>query len=111
MNDSGEVAWEYDIDKNSALAGSLEGDLLLTTGTIDNNVHPANTYRMAEALIEANKRFDFFVFPGQRHGYGDMDDYWFWHRADYFVEHLLNDEPQEVDIEPLQEDVPTDEQP
>ncbi len=109
--DSGEVAWEYDIDKNSALAGRLEGDLLLTTGTIDNNVHPANTYRMAKALIEANKRFDFFVFPGQRHGYGDMSDYWFWHRADYFVEHLLDDEPQAVDIEPLREDAPSDERP
>jgi len=110
VNDSGKVAWEYDIDTNSALAGSLEGDLLLTTGTIDNNVHPANTYRMAKALIEANKRFDFFVFPGQRHGYrGRMGDYWFWLRADYFVEHLLGDEPQEVDIEPLQRERPVDE--
>ena len=32
---------------------------MLVTGDIDNNVHPANTYRLADALIKANKRFDF----------------------------------------------------
>ena len=102
VSDSGTVSFDFSIDKNSELAGNLEGDLLLTTGTIDNNVHPANTYRMAKALIDAGKRFDFFVFPGQRHGYGGMGDYWFWHRAEYFVEHLLGDERQDADIEPLQ---------
>ena len=37
---------------------------MLSTGDIDNNVHPANTYRLADALIKANKRFDFVVLPG-----------------------------------------------
>ncbi|MFO8099370.1 MAG: DPP IV N-terminal domain-containing protein [Salinibacter sp.] len=110
-DDSGEVAFDFSIDKNSELAGNLEGDLLLTTGTIDNNVHPANTYRMAQALIEAGKRFDFFVFPGQRHGYGSMDDYWFWLRAEYFAEHLLNDGRERTDIVPLQQETPTDDRP
>ena len=90
-NDEGEITFEYDIEKNSDLAANLKGHLLLTTGDIDNNVHPAGTFRMAEALIKANKRFDFFMFPGQRHGYGDMRDYWFWLRAEYFVTHLLGD--------------------
>ena len=31
---------------------------MLITGDIDNNVHPANTLRMVDALIKANKRFD-----------------------------------------------------
>jgi dipeptidyl-peptidase-4 len=91
VDDSGQVSFEYDIDKNSDLATNLKGHLLLTTGDIDNNVHHAGTHRIAEALIRNNKRFDFFVFPGQRHGYGDMSDYWFWLRAEYFVKHLLND--------------------
>jgi dipeptidyl-peptidase-4 len=91
VGDDGEVTFEYDIDKNSDLAKNLKGHLLLTTGDIDNNVHHAGTFRMAEALIRANKRFDFFVFPGQRHGYGNMSDYWFWLRAEYFVKHLLHD--------------------
>jgi hypothetical protein len=61
---------------------------------------------MAEALIRANKRFDFFVFPGQRHGYGDMSDYWFWLRAEYFVEHLLGVDADAADIVPLQNERP-----
>ena len=102
IDDEGEVTFEFDIEKNSDLAANLKGNLLLTTGDVDNNVHHAGTFRMAEALIRANKRFDFFVFPGQRHGYGDMGDYWFWLRAEYFVEHLLGADADEADIIPLQ---------
>jgi dipeptidyl aminopeptidase/acylaminoacyl peptidase len=54
-------------------------------------VHPANTIRMANALIKANKRFDFFLMPGQRHGFGSMNEYFFWLRADYFCKHLIGD--------------------
>ena len=53
VNDKGEIKFEYSIDKNSELAKNLKGRLLLTTGDIDNNVHPANTLRMAQALIKA----------------------------------------------------------
>ncbi len=102
VDDSGHVDFEYDIDTNPELAANLKGRLLLTTGDIDNNVHHANTLRMVEALIKANKRFDYFVFPGQRHGYGTMSDYWFWLRAEYFVKHLLGDDHWNADIIPLQ---------
>jgi dipeptidyl aminopeptidase/acylaminoacyl peptidase len=102
VNDSGRVEFEYDIDRNADLAANLKGHLLLTTGDVDNNVHHAGTFRMAEALIRANKRFDFFVFPGQRHGYGNMSDYWFWLRAEYFVKHLLGDDHWNPDIIQLQ---------
>jgi len=104
--DDGEITFEYDIQRNSELAANLEGHLLLTTGDVDNNVHHAGTHRMAEALIRANKRFDFFVFPGQRHGYGNMSDYWFWLRAEYFVKHLLGAEVTAADITPLQVERP-----
>ncbi|HEX9730110.1 MAG TPA: DPP IV N-terminal domain-containing protein [Gemmatimonadales bacterium] len=99
------VTFEYDIARNSQLAANLKGHLLLTTGGIDNNVHHANTYRMAEALIDANKRFDFFVFPSQRHGYrGHSGDYWFWLRAEYFARHLLGDQRSHVNIVELDVD-------
>jgi dipeptidyl aminopeptidase/acylaminoacyl peptidase len=101
VDDSGKVTFEYDIEKNSDLAANLKGHLLLTTGDIDNNVHPANTFRVAEALIKANKRFDFFLFPGQRHGFGNMSNYWFWLRAEYFVKHLLGDYRWSVDVDQL----------
>ncbi|MBT7504079.1 MAG: prolyl oligopeptidase family serine peptidase, partial [Gemmatimonadales bacterium] len=106
IDDDGEVTFEFDIDKNSDLAANLKGHLLLTTGDVDNNVHHAGTHRMAEALIRANKRFDFFVFPGMRHGYGNMGNYWFWLRAEYFVKHLLGDDQWSADIIPLQNDSP-----
>jgi dipeptidyl aminopeptidase/acylaminoacyl peptidase len=107
-NEEGEVTFEYNIDKNSEIAENLKGHLLITTGDIDNNVHPANTITLAKALIKANKRFDFFLFPGQRHGYGDMGDYWFWLRADYFCKHLIGDYSQNVDMLYLQKDEPQD---
>ena len=100
------TGFEYDIDRNSDIAANLKGHLLLTTGDVDNNVHHAGTFRMAEALIRANKRFDFFIFPGQRHGFGNMSNYWFWLRAEYFVKHLLGDTQWDVDILELQGDQP-----
>ncbi len=102
VDKDGKVKFEYSIEKNSEIAKNLKGRLLLATGDIDNNVHPANTLRLAAALIKAGKRFDFFIFPGQRHGFGDMNDYWFWIRADYFAKHLLGDFSQTVDLIELQ---------
>jgi len=90
-DEKGKTTFKYDIDKNPELAKNLKGKLLITTGNIDNNVHPAGTLRMAQALLKANKRFDYFNFPAARHGYGDMTEYFFWMRADYFSRHLMGD--------------------
>ena len=79
---------------------------MLVTGDIDDNVHPANTIRLANALIRANKRFDYFQFPGQRHGYGDMSEYCFWMRADYFAKNLLGDSQTSADIVQLDREQP-----
>ena len=105
-DDKGNVSFEYNIDKNTELAKNLKGKLLICTGDIDNNVHPANTIRMANALIKANKRFDFFIFPGQRHGFGDMNEYFFWLRSDYFSKHLLGDERDSTDMLEMNRDKP-----
>jgi dienelactone hydrolase len=94
----GKVSFEYSIEKNSELARNLKGRLLLITGDMDNNVHPANTLRMADALIKANKRFDMFVVPGKRHGFADAATYVNWLRADYFCRHLLGRSADSVDI-------------
>lgn len=106
VSDSGEVSFTYEIEKNPSLAANLKGHLMLTTGDVDNNVHHANTLRMADALIKANKRFDFFIFPGQRHGYGTMSDYWYWVRAEYFVRNLLGDDRWNADFTELQVEKP-----
>jgi dipeptidyl aminopeptidase/acylaminoacyl peptidase len=101
----GNIKFEYDIDKNSDLAKNLKGHLLLATGDIDNNVHPANTFRMADALIKANKRFDMLVIPGKRHGYGDATNYFFWVRADYFCRWLIGDSASSVDMVELNKEI------
>lgn len=94
----GQVTFEYDIEKNSELAKNLKGRLMLITGDIDNNVHPANTYRLADALIKANKRFDMFVLPGVRHSFQPLAGYVSWLRGDYFARHLLGSAADGVDI-------------
>ncbi|HEX4876822.1 MAG TPA: prolyl oligopeptidase family serine peptidase, partial [Chitinophagaceae bacterium] len=84
---------------------NLKGRLMLSHGDIDNNVHPANTLRMANALIKANKRFELVVLPGQRHGFGNMTEYFFWKMADYFCRYLLGDDSQPVDIEEMNREI------
>jgi len=103
----GKVTYEYKIDVNQTLAKNLKGHLMLTTGDIDNNVNPGITIRMANALIKANKRFDYFTFPGQRHGYGKMTEYFFWLKADYFSKYLLGvDKRGTVDLLEMNRDTP-----
>jgi dipeptidyl aminopeptidase/acylaminoacyl peptidase len=106
---SGDTTFVYQIEKNPDLAKNLKGHLMLSTGDVDNNVHPAGTIRMANALIKAGKRFEFVLLPGQRHGYGDMTEYFFWKMGDYFVVHLLGDTaPPPVDMVQMQRDKPKD---
>jgi len=98
INDDGESDFLYQIETNPQLASNLKGKLLLVHGDIDNNVHPGNTIRMANALIKAKKRFDVFFMPGQRHGFGDYTEYFFWLKADYFCKHLIGDSSISTDI-------------
>jgi dipeptidyl aminopeptidase/acylaminoacyl peptidase len=94
------------ISEPITLSINLKGKLLLIHGEIDNNVHPANTIRVVNALIKANKRFDMLILPTQRHGFGDMNEYWFWKTADYFSKYLLGDNTERsVDIEELNKEI------
>ena len=71
---------------------------MLVHGDIDNNVHPANTLRVVNALIRANKRFELLILPGQRHGFGNMDEYFYWRMVDFFSEYLKGKKEDFVDI-------------
>ena len=78
------------IDVNQSLAKNLKGHLLLVTGESDQNVNPANTYRMADALIKADKDFDLLVLPGQSHTYEEPYKTYFQKRLrQYFGKYLL----------------------
>lgn len=106
ISEKGDTTFAYSIDKNPDLAKNLKGRLLLVHGEIDNNVHPANTMRVVNALIKANKRFDMLLLPTQRHGFGDMQEYWFWKAADYFTKYLMGDNNERpVDIEEINREI------
>ncbi len=96
-NEAGEAVeedstyWEARIEPNTELAKNLKGKLLLVHSDMDNNVHPANTIRMVDALMKEGKRFDFMLVPGKRHGFANYTPYFermMWY---YFAEHLLGD--------------------
>ncbi|MEM9066316.1 MAG: DPP IV N-terminal domain-containing protein [Planctomycetota bacterium] len=53
-------------------AEGLTGELLLMHGTMDDNVHMQNSIKMIHALRLAEKQFDFFTYPGARHGFPNM---------------------------------------
>lgn len=57
-------------DENSPLShvDGWEGDYLLIHGSADDNVHVQNTMRLVEALIQANKQFDWRIYPDKNHG-------------------------------------------
>jgi len=102
----GKISHKYKIDTNHSIAKNLKGNLMLIHGDVDNNVHPAGTIRMANALIKANKRFKFMTMPGQRHGFGNMTEYSFWLRADHFSKYFLGVEATSVDITEMNRDKP-----
>ena len=95
----GDGTTNYDNQANQLIAKDLKGKLLITHGSMDNNVPPSNTMLVVEALIKANKDFDMILFPNQRHGYGNMTNYMTRKRWDYFVTHLRNElPPKEFDL-------------
>jgi dipeptidyl-peptidase-4 len=107
VSDKNDTSFQYSIDKNQTLVKNLKGHLMLSTGDIDNNVHPANTIRVMNALIKANKRFDLVILPGQRHGYADMVEYFYWRMADYFTQYLMGDTTERpVDIVEMNREIP-----
>ncbi|WP_369047699.1 S9 family peptidase [Tenacibaculum sp. UWU-22] len=58
----------YDDNSPINYAYKLKGDYLLIHGSGDDNVHVQNAMQMANALIRANKQFDFFIYPDRTHG-------------------------------------------
>ena len=57
-------------DENSPIShvDKLEGDYLLVHGSADDNVNVQNTMRLVEALVQANKQFDWAIYPDKNHG-------------------------------------------
>jgi dipeptidyl aminopeptidase/acylaminoacyl peptidase len=85
------VGKHYDEQSNVTNAAKLQGDLLLIVGEADTNVPPESTYRVVNALIKAQKSFEFLSVPGMGHSDGGV--YGRMRKRDFFVKHLIGVEP------------------
>jgi dipeptidyl aminopeptidase/acylaminoacyl peptidase len=86
------VGEEYAQSSNIENAWRLKGRLLLINGEMDNNVDPASTEQFVNALIKAEKEFEYVFVPGAKHisnggVYGSRK------RRDFFVKYLLGEDP------------------
>ncbi|WP_329805983.1 S9 family peptidase [Flavobacterium facile] len=63
-----ENATGYDNNSPITHVSKLKGNFLLIHGTADDNVHVQNTMKMVEALVQANKQFDWAIYPDKNHG-------------------------------------------
>jgi dipeptidyl aminopeptidase/acylaminoacyl peptidase len=93
-----ESHYEIKVPTNAELAANLKGALLLVHGDMDNNVHPASTMRLVDALIKANKRFDMLILPGKRHGFADAAPYFNQRLWEFFADHLLGERQTGADL-------------
>ncbi len=88
------VGKDYEEQANEALVGQMQGHLMLEHGDIDDNVHPVETMRLVNALMNANKTFDMLFVPNMYHGESGVHAlYLVRRRWDYFVEYLLGVTP------------------
>ncbi|MDR1403033.1 MAG: S9 family peptidase [Tannerellaceae bacterium] len=92
----------YPVDSSYIACSNVENAHLLTrplmlmTGELDDNVDPASTMQVVNALIKAGKEFELVVAPGMNHtlggNYGDRK------RFDFFVKHLLGKTPPDWNV-------------
>lgn len=81
----------YKEGSNVENAHLLTRPLMLVVGELDDNVDPASTMQVVNALIKANKEFELVVIPGARHTMGE--DFGEHKRYDFFIRHLMGVNP------------------
>ncbi len=82
----------YASGANATMVGALKGKLFLVHGDLDDNVHPANTLAVVDALVKANKSFDLLILPDAEHELS-QHPYVLRRMWDFFVEHLMGVRP------------------
>jgi dipeptidyl-peptidase-4 len=87
-------------DENSPInhVDKLKGDFLLIHGSADDNVHLQNTMRMVEALIQADKQFEWMIYPDKNHGiYGGNTRLHLYKKMTNFINKTLGDKLEKSD--------------
>ena len=87
----------YVCNSNVTNAHKLQGKLMLILGELDDNVDPSSTLQVVDALIRADKEFEFVMLPGFGHTLGG--NYGERKRRDFFVKHLLGIDPPDWNVE------------
>ena len=84
----------YDAGSLMQYADKLEGELMIFFGTNDNNVHPANSLQLIQALQKAGKSFEVQIGPDKGHTAMNTD-----RMMEFFIEHLvLNKAFEKLDL-------------
>ena len=85
-----ENASGYDMNSPINFADKLKGNFLLIHGTADDNVHFQNSMQFIEALVQANKQFDWAVYPDKNHGiYGGKTRIQLFNKMTNFIKEKL----------------------
>ncbi|WP_421498058.1 S9 family peptidase [Flavobacterium columnare] len=85
-----ENAGGYDNNSPITHVNKLKGNFLLIHGTADDNVHVQNTMKMIEALVQANKQFDWAIYPDKNHGiYGGKTRLQLYTKMTHFIKEKL----------------------
>jgi len=78
----------YEFGSAMTHADKYKGYLLITHGTMDDNVHAQNTMQLISKLQDLNKDFELMLYPNARHGVGfpkrnhsvrENVEFWFQH--------------------------------
>lgn len=85
------VGKQYEECSNVVNAHKLSRPLMLVVGELDDNVDPASTMQVVNALVKAGKDFELVVIPGAHHTMGES--YGEHKRYDFFVRNLLGKTP------------------
>ena len=87
-------------DNNSPIThvDNMKGDFLLVHGSADDNVHVQNTMRLVEALIQADKDFEWMIYPDKNHGiYGGNTRLHLYKKMTRFIQNTLGEpEPEKI---------------
>jgi len=90
------TTFEYAANSNVVNAHLQSRPLMLVVGELDDNVDPASTFQVCNALIKANKDFELVVLPGIGHTMGG--DFGEHKRYDFFVKNLMGITPPAWDL-------------
>lgn len=86
------VPYNFRALDNGPLASNLRGKLMLVYGDMDENAFPAMTLQFCDALNRANRSYDLLYLPNRKHGF-TAEPYLVRRLWDYFIEHLLGEDP------------------